>query len=145
MQDQNLQELNWFWKITTKWYFFPLFYLLLCVAFNIIYDVLHKSAEPFQIILLTLYFLPNGVILLLPESLNSFLQSSLSKLFRGTGEEFFFGFPIIAHVLMIASISFIIFFSYKRKRILKYLIIALLSFMIISFVGCSINVNNLRP
>lgn len=141
MQDQNLQELNWFWKITTKWYFFPLFYLLLCVAFNIIYDVLHKSAEPFKIILLALYLLPNGFILILPESLSFFLRSSLSKLFGG--EELSFGFPIIAHVLMIASISFIIFFSYKRKRILKYLIIALLSFMIISFVGCSINVNNL--
>ena len=143
-QESPSPSANKFWELTREWYFFPISYLLLSIIFALIWISIMKSTQQFLTILLyALYFMPNGFILLLPNQLNGVIQNSLSWLFRGTGEEFLLGFPLVMHPLLIISIILISFFKYKRNKVLKWLIITLLLFMILSFVGCVTNIEKI--
>lgn len=124
---------SFFWRISSKWYFFPAFYALLVLLFVFVLSGeqsyrngsfldLEEFGETF---LLAIYFLPNGLLLILPEAK------------RMIGEELFFVFPAIFHAFWIISTIVIQIFKYKKKKILRWLVIAVFVAMIISFLGCT--------
>ncbi len=133
---QQTQHSFDFWKLAVKWYFFPILYVVLALLFVII-RIIKENGEFNDFgdlggtFLLTLYFLPNGLIFLIKE-LGSYLG-------RKVGEEFFFIFPIVFHIFWIASVGVIQFFKIKRGKIIRWLVIAVFLAMLLSFIGCTQN------
>src|SRR3989344_8507999 len=85
---------DWFWKITSKWYFFPLFYILLVLIFSAIAASVEGDDwnEIGSFFLLGLYFLPSGIFFFIPE---------LTRL----GEEgLYIIFPSVFHLFWIISV-----------------------------------------
>lgn len=124
---------SFFWRISSKWYFLPIFYAMLVLLFVLVvsgaefyrkgsFSDLEEFAEIF---LLSTYFLPNGLLLIIPEA---------KKIIE---EELFLVFPAIFHAFWIVSTIVIQIFKYKRKKILRWLVITVFVAMIISFVGCT--------
>ena|SRR3989338_1725199 len=123
-----------FWKLSIKWYFFPILYVVLALLFVVIYII--KESVGFNnfgkmggVFLMSLYFLPNGLILLI-EELGSYVQ-------REAGEEFFLVFPIVFHMFWIVSVGVIQFFKIRSGKIVRWLIITVFLAMILSFIGCT--------
>ncbi|MBI2654905.1 hypothetical protein HYX06_00580 [Candidatus Woesearchaeota archaeon] len=122
------EEANWFWKLTTKWWFFLVLYLFMSFLSLIvitIYGVYDKS-DPLKIVgmfVVTLLFLmPLGFVYLLEIPLNLGLFLGLISIF-------------IYHALIIGSIIAVPYFKHKENRILKWLIIFLFLVIVISFFG----------
>ncbi len=141
-QSSNDSQLHWFWNLTTKWWFFPLFYLTLSFLFAVLWRIISKSPMSLYIILYTLYFLPNGFVMLIPP-VNLLLQYALGGLFGGIGDDFYVGFPLLALPLIILSILVIYYYKRKKNKILKWLIISLFLFLILSFLGCATNIQQI--
>src|SRR3989344_8691426 len=107
-------QLHWFWKLTTKWWFFPVFYVLFVVLLTIILwnQKGGHSDEAFSFFLYALYFMPNGLL---------YLLSYLSKpLYTKTGALFF----IFPGIVFIISTALIILPNYykKQKSLRKWII-----------------------
>jgi len=125
-----------FWKLAIKWYFFPVLYIILAILFTLISLIKEsKGLNDFEelggIFLMTLYFLPNGLILLI-EGFGSYVRGKVDQ-------DFFLVFPIAFHIFWIASVGVIQFFKIKRDRIIRWLIITVFLAMILSFIGCTEN------
>jgi len=133
----NTQELRGFWRIATKWYFFPLFYTILVLLLTVIpFSIKSRSLSVhMEIFLETLAFMPAGLLVLL-----EFAGIDIDHLgidFIRT-ENLVFILPIFFFVFAIASIISIQYFKNRKGKILKWLIITLLLVMLLSFLGCSI-------
>ena len=150
-------KLHWFWKITTKWWFFLVFYYSLYLIFNILYEffrpggynsldfhytffLIRRDGGIFGI----LSFLFRSIAGILGESLLSLLffpfglVAILDLIFPNSGDFLSF-FPFFIGNAFIFSLMIAIpYFKYKKKQILKWLIIALFLVMILSFSGCVI-------
>lgn len=127
-QPSNM-NLDFFWKITSKWYFFPLFYILLVLIFSIIVTSREGSYSDWDevggIFLMGLYFLPSGLFFFIPE-LERFGEEGLYLIF-----------PAVFHLFWIISVIVMQILKYKRNRILKWLVITLFILMVLSFAGCT--------
>jgi len=123
-------QLHWFWKLTTKWWFFPVFYIILAMVYPIIVLNMEKfqGSSNFKDAYLEVL---GTVIVFMPAGLSYYLT------LIGLDEDFFatimvFIFPVFA----IGSIILIQLYKLKKKKILKWLIILILLLMILSFFGC---------
>ncbi|MEK6984378.1 MAG: hypothetical protein AABX33_07425 [Nanoarchaeota archaeon] len=119
-----------FWKLAVKWYFFPLLYIILTLLFTIIVPTKgHNLGDLFRIFLVTLYYLPNGLVYLI------LVLSTYPK--HRFGNVLIYLFPIVFHVFWIASAIIIQFFKVKKGRILRWLVITVFLAMLLSFLGCT--------
>lgn len=67
-QNADDSQLHWFWRLTTKWWFFPVFYIslslitfflsILFIKFN------HPLSFAIETSLITLFMMPNGLVYL---------------------------------------------------------------------------------
>ena len=121
-----------FWKITSSWWFFLALYILLVLTLVIILNVnigdrtISNDFEQFgSMFLMTLYFMPNGLL---------FFLSYLEKF---DFEYLVFVFPAVFHLFWIISVIIMQILKYKRKTILRWLILTILILMILSFAGCT--------
>lgn len=116
-----------FWNIATKWYFFPLIILLMVIVLTIHhYPTRHdsfletKSIAEFGAVLLIRYIvIPMPII----DLLNNYVPIG--------------GWPLMlaSHIFIIGPIVLISYFKTRRNRTLKWLTLALLAFLIMSFVA----------
>ena len=100
---------DWFWDITTRWYFFPVFYVLLAL-------ILSKESDGG--ILYSLFLMPVGIsyfIHLTPWNKN---------------------LPLFYYVIPIFSVIAIQYYRIKKKKVIKWLIITLLLYLLLNFYGC---------
>ena len=136
------EQLHWFWRITTKWWFFLVFYLLLALILGIL-NVLFPPEpsmseqvlnENFMIILSNILFASMFNIIALHIGIGIFFD----KLFGNSNAAYWIAtiLTYIFYPFIIISTIFIIYFRYKKDKILKWLIIALLLTLISSFSGC---------
>ena len=120
-------KLNWFWRITTKWYFFPFYYLLvfLLSRFFIIYDT-RSSLDYFR----PMFYAVPLVILYILGYIIKIIHYKISL------SAFFSLLPIIIWIYHILLISIFVFVPYYRikKVILKKLILILIIFLPIFLV-----------
>jgi len=125
------------WKIFTKWWYFPALYLFLAFILVVI------KSYPIYSYPLMLYFLPNGLILLIV-SFFSFLglEQIVYPLIEDSGPEIpsttFLIFPILFFIYAIISIIKINLAKVKENRTLKKTIVILLVLLLLSFFGCSL-------
>ena len=109
-------QLNWLWKLTTKWYFFPLLVFILVL----LYSIFALKSINFESLLISL-IIPSSLYgaILLPET--------------GAGDAFLI-FPIIFYLSVILISSIILFYKLKKRITLKWLIVILLLFVSIPFL-----------
>ena len=119
-QNPDDPQLHWFWKITTKWWFFPVFYVIIGSTFFIKNSP--KNIIPLHF-LLFLILAPSGILFYF----NMFMT------IQGLWLSYVVSF--ISYLFIIFS-YFLIQYYNSKKKILKWLIIVLLFYIIISFVGC---------
>jgi len=122
--ENNKEELHWFWKITSKWYFFPIFYVFLAFIVAFISAIKDKNlSQIWEFSLYSLVWMPNG--------LNYYPQYFDIKLeYNGSI------FSLIFFGVSLSIIIIIQFFKIKYKKILKPFIIVLLILFILAFSGC---------
>lgn len=120
------ENLHWFWKLTTKWWFFPVFYIALVFIFLAIKGKLIEGDDTIFNISMLLYLMPNGLFYFLGLDIGS--GSFLPPRIRY--------FPPLFHTLFIFSIIIIQYFKLKKNKILKWLIILLILLLLLSFFGC---------
>ena len=128
-------ELHWFWKLTTKWYFFPLFYVSLSLIFTIIYFTTKESVRSLFFLsyiipwaLVFMLFMPAGLMYLIFNVLGKFYNIELTQGISAV-------YIIIFWLLVPISIFKIYTYKSKRNEVLKWLIITLIVVMLLSFIG----------
>lgn len=126
------RELHWFWKLTTKWWFFPILYLSLVLTFSVITSIKSFTSginsmlrNTLGTFLYTLILMPGGLVYFLQKLIDptNFTDVAISL-------------SLIFHPFAILSIILIYYFRYKKKIILNWLILILLLLIILSFSGC---------
>ena len=120
-QNPDDTQLHWFWRLTTKWWFFPAFYVVLALLI----PTFGTSADVWYAYLISIAYMPLGIMFLLDLTKNNVFMDYLS-----------IPFLIIFHIFLFSSIFIIHHYKVKKKIILKRLIILLLLFIILSFGGC---------
>jgi hypothetical protein len=121
---------SWYWRLGAQWWFFPALYLILCgyIAFGIL-QITYTDTSWFrgslQLIPFIAFFMPTG--LLFPV-LNIIAQSPWGILI--------YLLPAVVHLLILSGIIVIQVYKYRRKKILRWLVIALLIVIMLSFAGC---------
>ena len=131
---ENSSKPHRFWEFTSKWYFFPLFYLTLAILFIIISKLIGRYLDVkdfvgiISLFLTVLYIMPSGLLFFLVLIGIKDRYLTVPALY----------FPILFHVFTVASIVVISYFKYKKHRILKWIIITLFLLFILSFIGCII-------
>lgn len=138
-------ELYWFWRLTTKWYFFPAYYLIL--AFLFIVTIYQKRLLELSItsilfeFLLAIVYMPYGLIYLIGIPKYGLNYRILS--YGSAKENMIVIFNWILYFIIIALFIYlsILIYYYKRKKniVLKWLIIALFLLVTLSFLGCVID------
>ena len=133
-KDDNGTKLNWFWTITTKAWFFPVYYLLL--AF-LLYIVLLISGDPAPPLALFLFY----IILSMPIGLIYITYIPFyglnDKTYQDGSTLFYFMF-IGFYLFFALTISLVQNFKNKKNKILKWMIIILLILITLSFLGCGL-------
>jgi len=132
-------KFDWFWSLTTKWWFFITFYVFLVVLYIILFFIIsegkYMDIDPRKNVLLffilTIYLMPNGILYFL----------SIPASLAGDYSHFFVYFPIFFHLSAIISVISIHSNKTKKNKILKWLILMLILLMILSFGGCMANIN----
>ena len=127
------KELHWFWKLTTKWWFFPAFYVFLAFLLAIFESDVYLEIQ--------LYGLPDGMLYTFGNFIGSLLTMS-------TGLLFWFQkiipqdnwllrlyLALFFIPLVIACTLAIYFFKHKKNKILKWLIVTSILLMVLSFLG----------
>ncbi|MEK6984597.1 MAG: hypothetical protein AABX33_08535 [Nanoarchaeota archaeon] len=120
-------ELHWFWELTTKGWFFPVFYVSLVLFLSLVHAYIDKEWSLF-VFLQFLYLMPSGLGVLLNLLNINFKEDTYFKVL--------YVWPLIFHLITLISIIAIVYFKQKKSIIIKWLIITLLLLMILSFVGC---------
>ncbi|MBI2659428.1 hypothetical protein HYX05_05015 [Candidatus Woesearchaeota archaeon] len=128
-QKSDDSQLHWFWRLTTKWWFFPVFYVFLVVLLVIIWKIKGENEN-----FIPLFF---GLVITMPDGLLFFVE-----LVQGPSNDRYLQlaafFPFIFHIFLITSVSIIVYFKYKEGRVLRWIILPLLILLISSFIGCAI-------
>ena len=130
-------KLHWFWKITTKWWFFPLSPFLMSFLYLIIfnrdylfyYDLSWALWVTFG---LSFFFIPAGIayfIMLFIELITGWSNLSLLAMFIVILTSAIF------YVYFTVSIFKIVKSKNKENKILKKRIIILLLLILLSFIG----------
>lgn len=145
MLNQNPKELHWFWQITTKWYFFPLLYVLMVLLLTIgevwtlvLSDeryVINFTSFSGQFFYIFISFFPFGLLWFL-----QLFGLGLHFEIVGLGQSvspFAKYYYTATYLIPFISMFLIVYFKRKKNIVLKWLVISLLLFMFISFVGCS--------
>ena len=137
-------QLHWFWKLTTKRYFFPVFYFSLLALQTIVYffnkegiSVLLHPIYIFGNMIIFMFFAPAGLLYL-----TFILQGKDYNL--GVMQSITAVFLIIFWLLIPISISKIYIYKSRHNKVLKWFILTLIIVMLISFVGFFGGVN-LQP
>ena len=134
--------LSWFWKMTTRKYFFILYYLALSIIVAEVFYLERQHARHMAIhgvvdvntLLLVLIFMPYGFFYLLPPYRPS--QSlPLGPELDGPIRWLSFGFYILVDVVFFWLI-FWINHLIRERQLPKKLILALFLYITLSFVGC---------
>lgn len=112
------EQLHWFWRLTTKWWFFIALYLFLVILLSFYISIKYNASA----------FL--GVILVMP--LGIFYWFGLLDNPSSANPIFI----ILVYVVMAFSSATIYYLKFKRGIILKWLIIILILLMVGSFGGC---------
>ena len=133
-------ELHWFWRLTTKWWFFPVFYTLFAMINAIIFAIkgqLTLSKGFSESFIPSLFLAPNGILyfLLLPAWLFIYDKQPLDP---GLG---FLSFPIafIVDLFITFSIILIQYYFITKNKVLKAMIITNGLLFIISYLGIMLN------
>lgn len=119
----NKTKLYWFWDYTTRYWFFPLFYLVLALLASIIGVI---SGDILAVVLL--YFMPIG-LLAWPSLFTG--TKNVHKLFGGIGEDIVMPF----FVIFVVGYALIIYQRYYLKKINKWLVILLILLILLAFLG----------
>ncbi len=121
----NESELHWFWNLTSKWWFFPVFYVT--ITFLTYLNVYDKNDYELWVFLLFLLLLPAGLIFYIDTILQFFNLSDIV----------YWELPMLSalifHIFLIISIFFIFYFRSRKNKILKILIITLIILILLSF------------
>lgn len=138
---QSDEQLHWFWKLTTKWWFFPLLYVSLALIFSFIYsaqnyieerlNILSYLLGVLQIFPLTLILMPFGIFYFI-YILTGYKLSDLGWLRR---------LYIVLYFGTIAVFLFnLVVYKYEGEYSMgvkhRWMIITLLLVLILSFAGC---------
>lgn len=125
------EQLHWFWRLTTKKWSLPIFYVMLVVLYLLITSIASFSLSPFKSLLAVLFQMPIGLSYYILFLIDLFIKQPLSP---GFGFAFI---PIIFifDPLLIFSMIYIPFCKNKRNTIPKNLIIIIYSLIILSFFG----------
>ena len=129
-QNADDSQLHWFWKLTTKWWFFPVFYISLSlVAFliSVILVLTIESTFDMDDALLILITMPAGVIILLENIPAVSLGWSVFVVMQI--------FIVLFYIYFICCFATILYYRYKKNTILKKNIVILLLVIILSFLG----------
>jgi len=139
-KNTNTSEIHWFWRLTTKWYFFPSLYLILAIILSMLAIILKSNVFESQLseikdfpnaLSFMLIFLGSGLIFLILPSITSLLEVP-----RFMPDFFSWALVLISHIFIISSYFVIPYFWKKKKIILKKLIIVLLIFLLLNFSSC---------
>ncbi|MBI2651903.1 hypothetical protein HYX00_00425 [Candidatus Woesearchaeota archaeon] len=124
-----------FWKTATKWYFFPLLYLSLAVILAIGNGGISELWNPIGLVGTTLYMIafliPGGIAIIL--RILGFSTTELVPFDRLPNAASIY---LLLYALPIVSYIVIIYYAIKKNIQLKWLIIFLLLFLIVPFMGC---------
>ncbi|MBS3131558.1 hypothetical protein J4212_03955 [Candidatus Woesearchaeota archaeon] len=118
------------WDFASRWYFFPLFLIVLSFA-GAVTIVVMEGNEYLDIgsflgmSALFFAFMPAGILYMLSISENAV-------------ETWIFHFIILFHAASAIAIAAIIYFRYRKKVILKTAIIILIALWLLSFAGCTL-------
>ena len=127
------EQLHWFWELTTKWWFFPVFYIFLIFILMILWAYL--STNSFSLLGETfgpsLVMMPTGLGYYIQLPIDLFSKEPLSP------ELGFIFWPVafIVDLWMIFLMFYIPYCKIKRNIIPKRLIISLYLVIILSLVG----------
>ena len=124
------QYVHWFWNLTTKWWFFPIFYLFLVLLVTVIWKVKGTERTFLSTLALLLIYMPSGLLVFL-DKLRVLTGDSLT-ITAGF-------FPYFFHPVAIASLIVIQYYKYKKNKILKWLVLTLLFLLVLAFVGCTLS------
>ena len=125
------EEANWFWELTTKWWFFPVFYVLIIFILYLIVIITRTKVPTlfWESFIVPFY----GLFITMPFGLVYFVWGSkIMKYIVNYIFVFFF------YLLFITSIITICYYKAKKNKILKWLIITWIILLVLSFVGCAI-------
>lgn len=130
-------KINWFWNLTTKWWFFPLFWFLL--AF--LYGVLFSADDLFYYNLDVPWILFNifGIFMNVPLGISYLILMIINLIFE-VGFDFLSLLIIlltqaIFYVYFIVSILKIIKAKNNENKILKKCIVILFLLILLGFIG----------
>ena len=142
---QNNPNESWFWNLTTKWWFFPVFYVSLAVIYTTLALLLSElgfgshyigitSPSIIKVLVFFLY-----VLIFLPHGFFYFVYL-LSGGRSGNAAGFWPAWTIFFHLVFLYLMVIVPYWKYKKNIILKWLIISLILFLVLSFAGCSLGV-----
>ena len=132
-QEVNDSQLHWFWRLTTKWWFFPLFYFILALILALL-AFIQDPSHIWGYIFLSIILMPQGLIGFLTVLLSS--HGNVVNLQQELGFSNFVVLYFAIAVIIIISYSWIIYSKYRLNKVLKWLIIILMLIIILSFSGC---------
>lgn len=137
------KELHWFWRVTTTWYFFPLMYLSLALIALILKILFIEYDGVYLDIFLVITYFSTSYLQLLEYLLGVFHLSTFFIFGRYINYSFFV-WAILFHIIIFLSSPIIYYYRLKHKKILKFLIILILSFLFLSFILTLYSLNNIK-
>lgn len=133
-QTSNDSQLHWFWRITTKWWFFPAFYVLAIVVLAIYFNP--------TIFLSPFYFLSGSILVFFTLPLGLFYyQRGLDIMLSSNYPSLNLKYLILIILILISYISIFIpmilipYYKLKKNMVLRGLIIVTILLVISSFYG----------
>ena len=125
---------DWFWDITTRWYFFPVFYVMLALILSVsiqnFLNVLgtylgtsYKEKIFSLLVSMFLLLLPGGIIYYYPNYLLHLLTFSYAAYILNPG-----------WLIPILSVAVIQYYKIKKKSVIKWLVLSLLLYFLSSFL-----------
>ena len=133
-------QLHWFWRLTTKWWFFPVFYGFLILVSSLLFALTSKNPFSFSHELgaafdFSLVLMPTGLGYYIQLPIDLFSKEPLSL---GLG---FIFWPVafIVDLWMIFLMFYVPYCQIKKNIIPKRLIISLYLVIILSLVGFILN------
>ena len=120
-------QLHWFWRVTTKWYFFPVFYAFL--AF-LIAAVFIPVREGYYSNLLDFFETFGFTLMLMPFGIAFFISPNLDKISMGG---VFIAWGTI--IFWLISMILVPYFKLRKNKVIRWLIFTTLIIMILSFAG----------
>ena len=130
--NSDTSQLHWFWRLTTKWWTFLIFYLVISILYLLISWQLNQPHDDF------LSALVLSAIVLLPIGLGFYYKYPLWYFTREPRpgiDTVLLVFIILFFLFTISSILTIIYYKKKKNQILKGLIILLYLMPILALLG----------